>query len=445
MSFSKYYLTGIGTAVILFLLFNLQTQITAQNSLTPRSLLRQAIQTDRQPAENTSSHTSATCLLGDADGYPCENVNLLSHLPLSEIGGGKGNDIWGWTDPDTGKEYALMGRTNGLAFVDISSPTQPIYLGTLPPHTSNSIWRDIKVHQNHAFIVSEASNHGMQVFDLTQLRNVPNIPTTFTETTHYADFGSAHNIVINTDSSFAYAVGTNNCSGGLHMIDIHNPLSPSFAGCFSDDGYTHDAQCVNYHGPDTNYSGREICFNANEDTLTIVDVTDKASPVQLARQGYAGSNYTYTHQGWLTEDHAQFVLSDESDESTFGVNTTTYIWSVSDLTAPSLIDKHTAVTPAIDHNLYIHNGLVYQANYRAGLRILNTNDITNGKLNEIGYFDIYPSSDSANFNGAWSVYPFFPSGNIIVSGIEQGLFVLEYKENPPTIDYDNYIPFISNP
>ena len=161
-------------------------------------------------------------------------------------------------------------------------------------------------------------------------------PVTFSETAHYDLFSSAHNIVINEESGFAYAVGLDppgtTCNGGLHMIDIHTPTNPVFAGCFSGDGYTHDAQAVIYHGPDLNYAAREIVFASNEDTLTIVDVTVKASPVMLSRTGYGGASYT--HQCWLTEDHRHLLLSDEQDEIVKGYNTHTHIWSVENLAAP---------------------------------------------------------------------------------------------------------------
>src|SRR5690606_20218176 len=97
----------------------------------------------------------------------------------NQMGASGGNDIWGWTDPETEKEYALMGLNNGTAFVDVSDPVNPVYLGKLPTHTQSSLWRDIKVYADHAFVVSEASGHGMQVFDLTRLRGVTS-PQTFT-------------------------------------------------------------------------------------------------------------------------------------------------------------------------------------------------------------------------------------------------------------------------
>ena len=365
-----------------------------------------------------------TCSDGMAGTYPCSNVDLMSFLALADIGGGEANDIWGWTDSSTGKEYAIMGRTNGTSFVDISDPVNPIYLGNLPPHSTNSTWRDIKVYADHAFIVTEARGSGMQVFDLTQLRMVASPPATFSGTAHYPGFSYAHNLAINEDSGFAYAVGTNNCSGGLHMIDIQTPTKPASAGCFSADGYTHDAQCVNYDGPDLDHQGKEICFNSNLDTLTIVDVTNKAGPAMLSRTGYSGSRDT--HQGWLTEDQAYFLLGDELDETNNPnvTNTRTYMWDVSDLDHPALIGSHDSTTTATDHNQYVKGSYTYQSNYRAGLRILDITDIANGNLTEVAFFDVYPGSDSPNEDGTWSNYPFFDSGIVIVSEIEQGLFIL---------------------
>jgi choice-of-anchor B domain-containing protein len=367
------------------------------------------------------------CVNGMAGTYPCSNIDLLAYMPLSTIGGGKNtNDIWGWTDPQSGKEYALVGRSNGTAFVDVSDPIHPVYLGDLPTETVESSWRDIKAYQGYAFIVSEAPFHGMQVFDLTQLRTVTNPPVTFTDTAHYPGFSNAHNIVMNTDTGFAYAVGTNTCAGGLHMIDVHDPLNPTSAGCFSADGYTHDAECVTYAGPDNRYTGHEICFNCNEDTLTIVDVSNKSTPAMLSRTGYAG--WGYVHQGWLTGDQSYFLQDDEFDELNSNHNTYTYVWNVSNLLAPVLTGHYTATTQAIDHNqftLALPSGeYTFQANYRAGLRVLRLDDLSQAALHEVAFFDVFPADDATGFNGAWGNYPFFASGNVIVSGIEQGLFVL---------------------
>jgi choice-of-anchor B domain-containing protein len=373
----------------------------------------------------TEPVSTLSCSRGMAGPFPCRAVDLESFLPLSAIGGGQGNDIWGWTDPQTGREYALMGKTNGTAFVDITVPNRPVYLGDLPSHqpveTLFSTWRDVKVYDNHAFVVSEEPLHGMQVFDLTRLRGATE-PRVWTEDAHYALFGNAHNIAINEDSGFAYAIGSNTCAGGPHIIDVRQPTSPRFAGCAADDGYTHDTHCVNYQGPDSRYAGREICFSSNEDTLTIVDVTNKLAPVTLSRTPYEGA--AYTHQGWLTEDQRHFLVGDELDEVESGVNTTTYIFDVASLTEPLNTGVYRGPTEAIDHNLYTKGDRVYEANYRAGLRVLDSRRVAAAQLREVGYFDVYPADDQAEFNGAWSNYPYFGSGVVVVSGIEQGLFVV---------------------
>jgi choice-of-anchor B domain-containing protein len=377
-----------------------------------------------QPNEQPLVAMSSTpCVGGMAGTFPCHNIDMASFLPLSDIGGGTVNDVWGWTDPQTGKEYAIVGRSSGTAFVDLSNPEHPIYLGNLPTHSIDSIWRGMKVYSNYAFIISEADNHGMQVFDLTRLRNVTAPPVTFTENAHYNGFLRAHTLAINEETGFAYAAGSKDtCQGGLHMVDIRNPIAPVFAGCVNQDGYTHETQCVTYHGPDAAYQGHEVCFSSNEDTLTIVDVTNKSAPVQLSRTTYVGVGYT--HQGWLTEDHANFLLDDELDERNTGVNSTTYIWNIADLDAPAVTGVYRGPSTSIDHNLYIRGNRAYQSNYRSGLRILDISNINAASLNELAFFDVYPINDAAEFNGAWSNYPFFASGIVIVGGIEQGLFVL---------------------
>ena len=369
-----------------------------------------------------------------AGEYGCSNVTLLSHVGLETLGAEAGNDVWGWTDSHTGREYALMGLANGTAFVDITDPVHPVYLGKLPTHTTATVWRDIKVYGDFAFIVSEADGHGMQVFDLARLRDVAPTqgPLTFESDAHYGRVGQSHNVFINEATATAYIVGNREaegCAGGLHMVDISTPLSPAFAGCFAEDGYTHDVQCVVYHGPDTEHVGSEICFASNEDTVTIVDVTDKQNPVQLSQAVYP--NPAYTHQGWLTEDHRIFVGNDELDEMRFGNNTRSLIFDVTDLDAPEFVAPYLSAVPSIDHNLYIRGDRVYEANYRSGLRILDASNVADGELVEVGYFDTFPDDDAGQFGGAWSTFPFFASGTVLISDMQRGLFIVRPEEAEP--------------
>jgi hypothetical protein len=143
----------------------------------------------------------------------------------------------------------------------------------------------------------------------------------------------------------------------------------------------------------------------------------------IAKSGYPQS--AYSHQGWLTEDHHYFISNDELDERNFGISTRTLIWDVRDLDNPILLNQHYSEEPSIDHNLYVKDELIYQSNYTSGLVIMDTERISNGEIRERAFFDTFPASNSVNFNGAWSNYPFFESGVIAVSDINNGLFLLK--------------------
>ena len=380
-----------------------------------------------------SNDPAAICENGFAGAYPCNDYDLMAHVPITTFGALEGNDSWGWTDATTGNEYVLLATDANVAFIDITEPTNPIYLGNVPTETVSSSWRDVKVYKNHAFIVSEANNHGMQVFDLTRLRNVANPPETFTTDAVYTGVGSCHNIVINEEEGFAYLVGCNTFSGGPNFIDITDPKNPVSAGGYAADGYSHDAQVITYSGPDTDYTGKQIYIGSNGSTsgtnkVVIIDVSDKANPQFIANISY--SNSGYTHQGWFTENQQHFILGDELDEQFFGNNTKTMVFDFSDLDNPVLSSTYFGPTLAIDHNGYVKGNTYYLANYRAGLRVLDITNIaaSSNAMTEVGYFDTFPSSDSANFNGVWNVYPYFESGNIVISDIEGGLFIVRKSD-----------------
>lgn len=378
--------------------------------------------------DNNTALPQFPCINGMAGDYPCNGFDLMSHISAEDLGGegAEGNDSWGWTDPLTGKEYALIGTTTGSAFVDLSDPTNPILLGRLPTATVNSSWRDIKVYNNHAFVVSEASGHGMQVFDLTRLRNVQNPPETFSADAAYNEFGNAHNIVINEDSGFAYVVGSNTFDGGPHFINIQTPTNPLAAGGYANDSYSHDAQVILYNGPDTDHTGKELLIGSNENEVVIVDVSDKNNPSQISNIDY--SNIGYTHQGWFTDDMTYFLLGDEIDEINFGGNSRTLVFDFTDLDNPIFHLEYLGPTTAIDHNGYVVGNTFYIANYTAGIRAVDISNISSGVMVETGFIDTFPSNDNTAFNGAWNIYPFFPSGNILVSDIEGGMFIVRPTE-----------------
>jgi choice-of-anchor B domain-containing protein len=389
------------------------------------------------PMADRPSSGTIPCVDGLAGDIPCSNVDQLSFINFADMGYQRvasdsnpaGNDVWGWTDPLNNDEYAIMGLTGATTFVRITDPANPVPVGIVYTETVASTWRDIKVIGNYAYIVSEARNHGLQVFDLTRLRGKTSVETFLPDAT-YKGFGNAHNIVSNEETNFVYVVGATqagfplSCRGGLFVIDVSNPLNPTYAGCFGGDGYVHDAQCVNYHGPDVRYQGREVCFCYNEDSFTIVDVNDKSSMTMISKTGYV--NVAYTHQGWITDDHQIVLLDDELDENKKPLDeqfTKTYVWDVRDLRQPELKSVYQSSERSIDHNQYIIGDLTYQANYESGLRILHLDSETY-TLSQVAYFDVFPPSTTAEFNGSWSVYPYYKSGNVVVSSIDYGLFVL---------------------
>ncbi|HAT67834.1 MAG TPA: regulator, partial [Flavobacteriaceae bacterium] len=392
------------------------------------------------------------CSGGMAGSYPCNGITLQSYISAATMGAAEGQDSWGWTDPLDGKEYAIVALDNGTAFVDITNPVSPTYLGRLNTQTGSSLWRDVKVFNNHAYIVSDANgNHGMQIFDLTRLRTVVSPPVSFTQDgwetwgTSGSNRGRAHNIIINEDSGYAYVSGVSPyISGGLVIFNLNiDPKNPTLVATYSAGGYCHDAQVVIYDGPDPDHQGKEILIGSfsSSDFVRILGVTNKASITQIGVIDY--TNKQYTHQGWFTEDKRFFIVGDELDEQSVGFNTRTLVFDLQDLDNPVLHYIYNGPTPAIDHNGYVRDNRYYLANYSAGMRILKVDGLyaPTPSMTEVNYFDTYPATNSASFNATWNVYPYFDSGNLIATGFgnesvsgDGGLFVLR---DP---NYDNADP-----
>ena len=385
--------------------------------------------------------------------YSCLNYDLMGRITLEEMDAEAGNDCWGWTDSTTGREYAIMGVNNGTSFIDITDSTSPQYLGKLPTSTVDSSWRDMKVYNDHVYIVSEAGDHGLQVFNLANLRGLDSEQVFSADYTDKS-FGKAHNIAINEDSGYAYIAGAR--TKGIYAFNLSNPLAPNLELEGSQFGYSHDAQIVNYKGPDQDHFGKEIYIGSNENKVDIVDVTDKSEPKLISTFLY---DHQYTHQAWLTDDHKYALLGDELDEvdSNYELKadakTRTVIIDLSDLDKPSLHHDYEAETKAIDHNGYVKGTEFFLASYTAGLRVLDILNIDQKSISETGFFNTFidqngsglpnsttvksqdPDGDhsgkkgnSSAFNGAWSVYPFFKSENIIISDINSGLYIVK-KQN----------------
>ena len=378
------------------------------------------------PSEPTSNEPGTTgqrvvCENGFATIYTCQNYDLMARITIDELEATGNNDIWGWTSPSNSREYALVGTRQSTVFVDVTDAENPVIVGRLLTETSESLWRDIKVYNNYAFVVSEADDHGMQIFDLNRLNKLDGSSVEdFEEDALYTGFGNAHNIVVNEETGYAYAVGTSTFEGGPHFVNIQDPLNPIAAGGYAMSDYTHDAQVVIYNGPDTEYQGREIFIGSNENEVVVVDVTDKENPTFISNTVYP--NIGYTHQGWLSEDQTVFYANDETDERDFGLDARTLIFDFTDLDNPFYVGPFFGVNQAIDHNLYVNGDELFLSNYTAGMRVA---DISNKTAPvDIGFFDTFPANDNTSFDGVWSIYPYFPSGNIIINDIDGGLFIV---------------------
>ena len=378
----------------------------------------QPILTDRVP-----------CRDGFAAGFPCRGIDLLAQVSLAELGASgaeiKANKHWGWHDPQSGRDIVLFGLTNATSFVDITDREHPIVLGLLPSHQGVSEYRDMVVNGSYLYVVADTpAQHGLQVFDLTQLRGVPNPPVTFAESAHYAGFVAGHSLWMDQATGYLYvfrSVG-DACQNGVHVVNVQNPLQPTFAGCFGQtDTPLSTGECLVYDGPDHDYHGHEVCFVGSDDNVSIFDVTNKSQPQQVANFTYPG--IARAHQGDLTADRRYWLLGDMMDEHHTGNNTRTYAFDISDLDHPVVLGHFSHSTTAIDHDLLIVGTRVFEANWRAGLRILDISSLPGLDFRELGYFDTVPDSDSIGHTGAFAPYV-WPDGAITVSDTESGLFIL---------------------
>ncbi len=387
---------------------------------------------DRKPPVPGTGYTAASnapglnALTAAASlGFPADNFTLQSWMTMSDLGfgGANGNDCWGYTSP-SGREYALMLTTQGTSVVEVSNPALPNLVGTISG--PNSTWRDIKVYGTRAYAVSEGGS-GIQVIDLS---NVDAGVVTLENTVTGPGTNATHNIALDEVSGFLYRTGGG--SEGLRIYSLANPSAPQYVGSWSQ-RYVHDAQVVTYtSGP---FAGRELAYccgglnGGQTDTgLTIVDVTNKSNPVVLSQVSYPAR--AYSHQGWLSNDRTRFYLGDELDEGSTVSTTTTRVFNVSDPANATYIGAFDNGNAAIGHNMYERDGILFQANYTSGIRAFDLNQSLNSPP-EVGFFDTAPNSSSASFNGLWSCFVGFPSGTIIGSDIESGLFVLRF--GPPEL------------
>jgi choice-of-anchor B domain-containing protein len=405
------------------------------------------------------SQKDVACVDGFAGAFGCNNMSLLAHIPVSGFptNSSGANDIWGHVDLNTMKEYALIGLRRGVALVDLSDPVNPVIINAI--QGQNTTWRDIKVLQYfntdthkweaYAYATADSASEGLTIMNLSNPDDgLVLVKRDITD-------ASAHNIYIsnvdyglNIRNSAAvpqvHILGASNFGGAMRSYSLSDPANPSASfvpsGATRND-YAHDASSLLVNDEraerdcaNTTSAGCTVMLDFNERSLRLWDHSNLKSVVELSSVSYP--NAEYTHSGWWSEDRQYVILHDELDERNRGLNTTVHIFDISDLNEPTLVSTWLGPTRAIDHNGFVRGNKYYLSNYERGVTILDLSDPLAPA--ELGYFDTFPSSTSSGFNGVWGVYPYLPSGIIIASDIQGGLYVLKDETNSAAKDDINF-------
>ncbi len=395
-----------------------------------------------QLQRSQQSSAASNCVGGDAAGFDCNRVNLLSQTARGSISSNPTAvaDIWGFVDLNTRREYVIVGLQNGTVVFDVTNPEVPREVGFVGGRSAT--WRDIKILQTfdnaadrwraYAYVTTDGAADGLVIIDLG------NLPHSIEQVPYTSDVQNAHNVYI-TDTDYATGLplgtsppqliiaGSGRDNGQFRSYSLNNPRAPQFVRRVAGAGYMHDATSLRVDDARAAQCGGgsscNVLIDFNEENVELWDITSATNPSLLAIVP-AYPNVGYVHSGWWTED-GQFVLvHDELDESDVGLpSTTVRVLSLADLTNPALVETWSGPTPAIDHNGFVRGNRYYMSTYAAGLTVLDITDPT--ALSQVGFFDTYPLNDSPRFAGAWGAFPFLPSGNIAVSDINGGLYMLE--------------------
>jgi choice-of-anchor B domain-containing protein len=334
------------------------------------------------------------------------NMSELGYLDLVSSHNSDASDIWGYVD-GSGNEYAIVGLNNGTSIVDVTDPANPVEI--FFESGMNSIWRDIKTWNNHAYVTTEEPQ-GLLIIDLSTLPGNPSLTTTYYNGPGGNPWASAHNLFID-ENGICYIFGANRGNGGAIMLDLTiDPMNPVEVGTV-DNWYTHDGVARG----DTLYMG-----HINDGHMSIWDVSNKSNPVILGQQVTPGN---FSHNLWMSDDGDYIYTTDEITNGFIGE------FDISDPTNIIELDRIQS-NPGMDvipHNSHFINDYIVTSYYRDGVTV---HDVSNkGNMVEVGNFDTSPSFSGDGFNGCWGVYPWLPSGNIITSDIENGLHILGVTYN----------------
>lgn len=330
------------------------------------------------------------------------NINLLSNLDYNN----DLSDVWGYAN-DAG-EYALVGVHNGISVVDVTNPYEPVELGFF--NGPESIWRDLKTWGNYLYCINDEDGDGgagLQILNLEELINGVSNPTYIENMS--LGFETAHNIYID-ENGVLYVFGADYGIGGALIYDlVANPENPPLLGVFND-YYLHDGMARG----DTLWGGA-----IDDGVFTVIDVSDKQNPEII---GSHATPNNFSHNCWISDDGDYLFTTDEVS----GAYVAAYdVSNLNDIEEVDRIQAWSPQTNVIPHNTHVDGDFIVTSYYADGLSVVDVSNPSN--MVEVAYYDTSEDYSGSGFNGAWGAYPWLPSGNILVTDIETGLYVLEPK------------------
>ena len=393
------------------------------------------------------------CVSGhSASKYHCKQVILQARVSLNRFPGkpASASSLWGYADPDDNREYAIIGLRNGTGVVDVTNPTSPKVVGHI--RGVQSLWREVKVYSvfnnttnkwdAYAYVSTEGRNGGLQIIDLSELPKKVSLAAKDT------DISTSHTLFI---SNLDYATGqklprkqprlyVNGSDRGMVIFSLADPKNPQVLGRYTDT-YVHDSYGETFAGARASrcapgHKPCQILFAWTGQDFRILDVTSPKSIQVLGTLVYPGVGYA--HSGWISQDKQYVFNFDEFDEIESDANTRILTIDISSFQNPSVAGTFQGKEKSIEHNGIVIGDKLYLAHYTRGLVIMDVSDPEN--IRETAFFDSYPEDDveeqahasshpghggEAAFRGAWGIYPFLPSGNILISDLQRGLFILK--------------------
>ncbi len=320
------------------------------------------------------------------------------------------NDCWGYKDPNTGNEYAILGATTGTSILNITDPFNPYETGFIPGVTS--IWRDVETYGDNLYAGTEGGGGGIQVIDLANPEAPVLVRTKGTFT--------SHTIRIDQDAGILYCQGVTGgtAASGFRAFNIAtDPDDPTVianrASPYYHDGFTKNGR---YYGANINGPGR----------VDVLRVTNMPAYSVMATINYP-QGYPGTHNVWTSDDGNWLYTTDE-----FLGAGTVRVWDVADTSSILQLNSFPVWSNTTVHNIYVKNDTAWCAWYEEGVLAFDVTD----PLNEvqIASFDTGPDTTAIGpYAGCWAVYPFLPSGVIISSDILQGMHLTYYSDQIGTV------------